>query len=356
MGDAQNDRNLFCEIKSPDSKFYRQRNMFTVIGTATVDLFVSNLATMPRSEGDEFTVDSLVFHDEPLRTSLGGNGANSAYTLARLGASVELVGGLGEDHLGDWMAEQLADAGVGIVSVKKYPGMGTATTLILSDSQQNRLAFHHEGANRSVDDSSIDMSHVRRSDMLLLTSYSIMPGLRPHGAVDLFRGARQGGTRTAVDIGPAIGEPARQEELRPLLAHTDFFICNEHELQVCTREAELETGMAFILEAGAECVVIKRGAAGAAVLQREDREAADGRSTGGPTYVPGFSVEVQTTVGAGDSFNAGFLLAIQDGASPAQAAHFANAVAATVVSTADRPLDALSRAAVSRLIESSPHR
>ena len=72
--------------------------------------------------------------------------------------------------------------------------------------------------------------------MLLLTSYSIMPGLRPHGAVDLFRGARQGGTRTAVDIGPAIGEPARQEELRPLLAHTDFFICNEHELQVCTRE------------------------------------------------------------------------------------------------------------------------
>jgi len=59
--------------------------MFTVIGTCTVDLFVSNLAAMPRSEGDEFTVDSLVFHDEPLRTSLGGNGANSAYALARLG-------------------------------------------------------------------------------------------------------------------------------------------------------------------------------------------------------------------------------------------------------------------------------
>ena len=48
--------------------------MFTVIGTATVDLFVSKLAAMPRSEGDEFTVDSLVFHDEPLRTSLGETG------------------------------------------------------------------------------------------------------------------------------------------------------------------------------------------------------------------------------------------------------------------------------------------
>lgn len=324
--------------------------MFTVIGTCTVDLFVSNLAAMPRSEGDEFTVDSLVFHDEPLRTSLGGNGANSAYALARLGSKVELVGGLGEDHLGDWMAAQLVETGVGMAGVRRHPGMGTATTLILSDMRQNRLAFHHEGANRGVDDGSIDFSIVRRSDVLLLTSYSIMPGLRPYGAVELFRGARQNDTRTAVDIGPAIGEPARLEELRPLLALTDFFICNEHELGVCTGGAELGAGMAAILEGGAGCVVIKRGAAGAAVMGRDDSTAG---SENGPTHVPGFAVDVQTTVGAGDSFNAGFLLAVREGASIEKAARFANAVAATVVSTRDRPLDALSREAVSRLIEQS---
>ncbi|MDE0632961.1 MAG: carbohydrate kinase family protein [Caldilineaceae bacterium] len=324
--------------------------MFTVIGTCTVDLFVSNLAALPRSEGDEFTVDSLAFHDEPLRTSLGGNGANSAYALARLGAEVNLVGGLGEDHLGDWMASQLEDAGVGMGSVKRYPGMGTATTLILSDRQQNRLAFHHEGANRAVDGSSIDSSLIRGSDMLLLTSYSIMPGLRPHGAVELFRAARRSGTRTAVDIGPAIGEPARLDELGPLLAYTDYFICNEHELAVCTGGAELAAGMAAVLEGGAGCVIIKRGAEGAVVLERDGTAAG---STGGPTIVPGFTVEVQTTVGAGDSFNAGLLLAVNEGASAEQAARFANAVAATVVSTPDRPLDALSREAVKRLIEPS---
>ncbi|MDE0464483.1 MAG: carbohydrate kinase family protein, partial [Caldilineaceae bacterium] len=275
--------------------------MFTVIGTCTVDLFVSNLAAMPRSEGDEFTVDSLVFHDEPLRTSLGGNGANSAYALARLGAAVELVGGLGEDHLGDWMAEQLVDAGVRMGSVRRYAGQGTATTLILSDREQNRLAFHHEGANRAVDGSSVDSDLIRSSDVVLLTSYSIMPGLRPYGAVELFRAARQSGTRTAVDIGPAIGEPAHMEELRPLLALTDYFICNEHELAVCTGGVELAAGMAAILAGGAGCVAIKRGAAGAVVLHGEDGEATSGGSTNGPIFVPGFSVEVQTTVGAGDS-------------------------------------------------------
>ena len=327
-----------------------RNTMFTVIGTCTVDLFVSNLAGMPRSEGDEFTVDSLVFHDEPLRTSLGGNGANSAYALARLGSAVELVGGLGGDHLGDWMAEQLVDAGVGMGSVRRYAGQGTATTLILSDREQSRLAFHHEGANRAVDGGSIDSALVRGSDMVLLTSYSIMPGLRPNGAVELFREAWRSGTRTAVDIGPAIGEPALLEELRPLLAYTDYFICNEHELAVCTGGAELAAGMAAILEGGARCVVIKRGAEGAVVLEKDGSAAG---SAGAPTYVPGFSVEVQTTVGAGDSFNAGFLLAVKEGSSAEQAARFANAVAATVVSTPDRPLDALSREAVNRLIEPS---
>ncbi len=324
--------------------------MFTVIGTATVDLFVSNLENLPRSEGDEFTVDSLVFHDEGLRTSLGGNGANSAYALARLGSSVELVGGLGTDHLGDWMAAQLAEAGVGMAGVRRYPGKSTATTLILSDMRQNRLAFHHEGANRSVDESSIDMSQVSRSDILLLTSYPIMPGLRPQGAIELFRSARRSDTRTAVDIGPAIGEPARLDELCPLLAHTDYFICNEHELSVCAGEADLVAGMAGILKGGAGCVVIKRGAAGAAVWARERTSAG---TMDRPEFVPGFSVDVQTTVGAGDSFNAGFLQAVSGGASIAQAARFANAVAAIVVSTPDRPLNALTREGVNRLIDSS---
>ena len=326
--------------------------MFTIIGTATVDLFVANLTGMPRTEGDEFTVDSLVFHDDPLRFALGGNGANTAYALARLGAAVELGSSLGTDDLGHWMAALLTEAGVGMGSVKRCEGLGTPTTLILSDTQQNRMAFHHPGASTAIDSRAVSDARLRGSEMLLLTSYSILPGLRPCGAVDLFQKARGYGTRTAVDIGPAIGEPARLAELRPLLPYTDFFLCNEHELQVCTAETDLAAGMNAVLEGGAGCVVIKRGAAGAAVLRR--RGAAPGvRSSGEPVYVPGLPVNVHGTVGAGDSFNAGFLLAVQEGASAAEAARFANATAAIVVSTPDRPLDALSRQAVSRLIGSA---
>ena len=243
------------------------------------------------------------------------------------------------------MAAQLIEAGVGIDGVRRNANRATATTLILSDAQHNRTAFYYAGANEAVDCSAISDTLLRRTKMLLLTSYPILPGLRPNGAVDLFQKARSGGTRTAVDIGPAIGEPARLDELRSLLPNTDFFICNEHELHVCTGETESAAEMAAIREGGAKCVVIKRGAAGATLLQPDD---------GGPTDVPGFAVNVHGTVGAGDTFVAGFLLAVQEGADPTEAARFANAAAAIVVSTPERPLDAVTRKAVSRLIESSP--
>jgi len=62
--------------------------MFVVIGTANIDLIVSGFDQMPVVMGDEFTTSSLVFCDEPLQLVLGGNGANCAYVLAGLGASL----------------------------------------------------------------------------------------------------------------------------------------------------------------------------------------------------------------------------------------------------------------------------
>ena len=69
-------------------------------------------------------------------------------------------------------------------------------------------------------------------------------------------------------------------------------------------------------------MVIKRGAAGALVQQRVDEA---------PLVVPGFPATVPDTVGAGDSFNAGFLYAVSEGRDAVTAAHFANGVAALVI-------------------------
>jgi ribosomal protein S18 acetylase RimI-like enzyme len=118
------------------------------------------------------------------------------------------------------------------------------------------------------------------------------------------------------------------EEISNLLQYVDYFICNEHELSVCCEVDETaggsNLGMVQVLTHGAGCVVIKRGAEGALVQIK-----------GGATvHVPGFAVNARMTVGAGDSFNAGFLYAVQQGKPPTVAARFANAVAALVVTSA----------------------
>lgn len=296
--------------------------MFLVIGTTTVDLFISGFERLPRTEGDEFTIDSLAFCKAPLRPALGGNGAISAFTLARLGAPVVLSTAIGQDWLGVEVTGWLEEAGVEMNCVARRAGAATAATVVVSDDARNRLSFHHAGANETLAEADVPAALLAQADVLLLTSYPLLNGLRPEGSAALLAAAHRSGTITALDIGPAIGEPALLSEISGLLPDVDYLFCNEHELSVCTEDRDLRAGMACMLAERAQCVVVKRGAQGATVW----------RNGASPVDVPGFAVDAHSTVGAGDSFNAGFLHALTQGQDSLQAARFANAVAALLVS------------------------
>ena len=73
-------------------------------------------------------------------------------------------------------------------------------------------------------------------------------------------------------------------------------------------------------------LILKQGSQGATIYYAEQVS---------PQAVPGFRVTPRFTVGAGDSFNAGFLFALNQGQDIAEAVRFANAVAALVVSGTD---------------------
>ena len=99
--------------------------------------------------------------------------------------------------------------------------------------------------------------------------------------------------------------------------------------------------IARILDAGAGWAIIKQGSQGAAL-----RRAGSAHST----PIPSFKVEARFTVGAGDSFNAGFLFGLGQKWDEAQAVRFANATAALVVSAARGVLGAPTLAEVESLI------
>ena len=293
--------------------------MFVVIGTTTVDLIVSGIDHMPRIDGDEFTNSSLTFCSVPLKMALGGNGANSAYVLATLGAQVALCSAAGQDFFGDRMAAWLSEKGVDLRSFVRSTDHGTATNTTLMDDQHNRLSFYHPGYQHEIPYDKLTHAIFEGVSTLLITGYALMPGLRPDGYASALQTARNQGARTALDIGPALGTPATLDEIRPLLPLTDYLLMNERELAICVGS----TNPTSLLEAGAGAVVVKRGADGAALYRVNEA----------PIETAGFPAQAENTIGAGDSFNSSFLFALSTGKSPSEALPFACAAASMVVAS-----------------------
>lgn len=303
--------------------------MIVVIGTTTVDLFVYAPERAPAHAGDEFTTSNLAFCDEPLSVVLGGNGANSAYAAARLGAPVALSSAIGRDALGEVVTSWLVDAGVDTRTLVQSTEHATSTTTIIMDNARNRQSFHHAGAPRYHAPEDLPGDILGQATALLVTAYPLLRQWRPDGIQDVLASAKAKEIITALDIGPAITPPATLPEIAPLLPYVDYFLANTYELGVCTGTTDIDVGMQQLIDAGANCVIVKCGRDGALIRNAEDDFS---------ELVPGFPVETRSTVGAGDSFDAGLLVALLEERSLPDAVRFANAVASRVVAAAQGAL------------------
>jgi sugar/nucleoside kinase (ribokinase family) len=294
--------------------------MYLVVGTTTVDIFLTGMERIPFVGGDEFTPESYAFLDDPVQLILGGNGANSAYVFATLGQSAGLCSVIGNDELGAIARRWLMQRNIDLKALLQSSRWATAGTAIAMDRAMRRLSLHHPGRTFEYSPEDISKAMISRAHTVLITSYHLLRAFRPHGCAEIFATAKQAGARTAIDIGPVVPPLATMEELRTFLPVTDYLIANAYELRSCLGGQDIEETCGLLLEAGASTVVIKEGAAGSKLFTEQGRIEA-----------PAFTVSTDFTVGAGDSFNAGFLAAVDQGLEPRQALRFANAVAALVV-------------------------
>lgn len=316
--------------------------MFVVIGTVTADLLVKSSTPLNELGGDGFRSSNLVFTETPVTISMGGNGGNSAYVLAGLGAPTALCGAIGGDLLGDALVHLLRARGVVLDGLIRHDTWATSSSTIVMTDAANQVVFHHLGATLQAAFADMPPTLFEQADALLVSGFPLMPRLRAGGFASAIARVHANGGITTLDIGPAIGERVTLAEIAPLLPNVDYLIANTHELESLTGIAD-ETGAAQqVLSAGATSVIIKQGEAGATFWSQTER-----------VYVPGFKVAANVSVGAGDSFNAGLLYGLRAGWSMRQAVRFANAVAALVVSSARGVLDSPSFAQVEAFLHAN---
>lgn len=254
----------------------------SVVGAINVDL----TARVQRTPGAGETVADGVLSRGP-----GGKGANQAAAAARLGASVALVGAVGDDGDGALSRDALTSAGVDVSGVQTADA-ATGTALIVLDAAGENSIVVCPGANAAIDAAAVRLD----PDAAVLAQLEISDAV-------LLAAARATRGFFALNAAPARKLPAE------LVERADLVIVNETEYAQLPEVHD------------APLLAVSLGADGARLLRRGEEIA----------RAAGVRTTVRNTVGAGDAFSAALVLGLVRGDDPADALRRACAVGAAAV-------------------------
>ncbi len=261
--------------------------MFDVLvaGEINPDLILTG-DVVPRFDQVEQRLDRALL-------TIGSSSAIFACGAARLGLATAFVGVCGDDIFGRFMLEALQEHGVDVTHVIVRPGQVTGLSVILIGTPE-RAILTLPGLIPDLCASDIPEALLRQSRHLHVGSYFLQTGLQPDLPA-LFQRARELGLTTSLDTNY---DPSEEwASLDRLLTATNVFLPNAREAIAISGEADPEQA-ALKLASQAEVVAVKLGTEGAL-----------GVRAGLLKRVPSIPVKFVDAIGAGDSFDAGFLYA-----------------------------------------------
>jgi 5-dehydro-2-deoxygluconokinase len=302
------------------------------MGRSSIDLY-SNDVGAPFPEIESFAA------------YVGGSPTNISVGVARLGLRSALLTGVGQDPVGDFVLRFLQQNHVETAFVVRKPGRRTSAVLLgIEPPDRFPLVFYRDNCA----DSELTIDDVLAAPLAEVGVFQFAGtnlSREPSRSATLFAAerTREAGARTVLDLdfrpdqwhdarafGVAIRSALRLADL--VLGTVDEInaavlgdagrVQLEHSQVSDARVAgDVKAAVAQLLELGPEAVVEKRGELGARVWPRD----------GEPIDVPGFEIEVQNILGAGDAFAAGFLYGYVKGWGWYKSARLGNACGAIVV-------------------------
>jgi sugar/nucleoside kinase (ribokinase family) len=291
------------------------RRGVTVIGGVQADVVIRPVTELPPPGATRLA--------EEMSIRVGGAGANAALAFAEMGVPVRLMGCVGEDRLGQWMRQELSEAGL-VDELAVLPGRPTGLTVALESDERDRTFLTHLGVNA---DWALDMipADALECENLLLCDYCVTPGLQGQAARSLLRATHAAGGRTFFDTAwdPEDFPAPTRSELRDLLADVDVFLPNEAEVRAIAGDGDVRAAARALQAASGGWVVVKLGARGCLALGPDGAELSAG--------APAVTVGADTT-GAGDAFNAGLVTALNGNGGWAAAIEAATRFASEIVS------------------------
>ncbi len=223
---------------------------------------------------------------------VGGSSAITAHNLAALGNSVGFITCMPGDDFGHLCRAELQSAGVDLSKCIPAQQLQTGVTVHLQHAPLRHM-FTYAGATSHLSFEKLDLAYLADARHFHMSSYYLQRALTPR-IPDLFAALKKAGLTISLDPND---DPDNfwDRAILNALPFVDVLMPNEREACRLAGETDIDRAIAFLREL-VPLLVIKRGADGSSAYQ------------GSRCFSAAASkVAVVDAIGAGDSFNAGFL-------------------------------------------------
>jgi sugar/nucleoside kinase (ribokinase family) len=265
----------------------------TIAGELNLDLILYGLPEVLPPERELLATEMML--------TLGSSSAIVAHNLASLGCKVGFSSCVGADNFGEIAMERLRAAGVDVSTVRAL-GRGTKTGLsVILPREKWRNILTYSGTISALKREHLDMEYLSSSRHFHLSSYYLQSGLQAQ-IPELLKELKRAGLTISLDTNDD-PEDKWKSGLEKVLPLADVLLPNEREAMKMAGCDDLESALARLTEM-VPLVVVKLGSKGAMACRGKER-----------LRCPALRLDAVDPVGAGDSFDAGFLSEYVRGAS-----------------------------------------
>ncbi len=277
-----------------------------VVGELNVDLILNRIDSFPEMGKEKLA--------EKMDLVLGSSSAIFASNLSSLGAAVTFIGKIGKDIFGNLVIDSLKQKNVDTSLILRDEKLKTGATIVLNYGE-DRAMVTYQGAMQELRIDDFTVEKLQTAKHMHLSS----PFLQPEIKKDIYRifsMAKNAGLTTSLD--PQWDPNEKWDlDLEKLLPLVDLFIPNKEEILRLTRKNNIKDALESVKEF-ANIIVIKMGSEGSLLWEH-----------GSVNEEPAFlNDNVVDAIGAGDSFDAGFIYKFIKGANLKECQRFGNLMGA----------------------------